>query len=481
MRYFDRELLERDLDAADAAVSPIAESGRPAAQTRFLIRARAGQSAEHVRGAVLGVSERFAVAPLFDPELFDPAELSEGQRRTWTATLAIDPVHLSRDPLDLADTLSEHGRFERVRPDNSTLEPGPVPPVDEGPDGLSGGGGSGGPPPRREWALEQLRVPEAWPLVPGRGKGVRIGHLDTGYAAHDEWERSPLAIDQGYNFVSGIADPLDPLWSGPFLHPGHGTATASVIVGARQICGVAPGAELVPIRCISSVIVGGIGGGEAELTQGVRWAVKKGCRVISMSLGGYIMMWDLWEACVEAIQHNVIIVAASGNKAGLFVDGTVFPAKFEELIAVSATTAEGQPWSDACCTPWGRLHYAPHAHGLVKGGHVDITAPGHDLWRALREPADGGATNVAGVSSGTSYATAHVAGLAALWLARHYPDGFTEPTGCAQRMFLSELQRTCTPGGGNGWHGPGIANAERLIRESPHGRAPITRGMGRAP
>ena len=118
---------------------------------------------------------------------------------------------------------------------------------------------------RYEWALEGIKVQEAWNLAPlprGKryGEGVRIGHPDTGYTQHPEIiDGTAILPELGQNYQErNTTDPQDPLST---IDNGHGTATASVIIspvdrqlhgsGHEYVRGVAPKAELIPTTGLS--------------------------------------------------------------------------------------------------------------------------------------------------------------------------------------------------------------------------------------
>jgi serine protease len=115
------------------------------------------------------------------------------------------------------------------------------------------------------WHLVNTHVLEAWTLAPpaggqALGKGILVGHPDTGWVVHDELDRPALDTSRSWDFVDDDPDATDPLkkpWLsiGLFGQPGHGLGTGSVIVSrqAGRLQGVAPAARLVPIRTVTRV------------------------------------------------------------------------------------------------------------------------------------------------------------------------------------------------------------------------------------
>lgn len=296
-------------------------------------------------------------------------------------------------------------------------------------------------PANRRWALRSTRIDEAW--ARGRGAGILIGHPDTGFARHSELEEGMLRIDLGANILEGGAYAEDPLPPGT-ANPGHGTATSSVAASRDrgEIWGAAPDSSLVPIRCIEDVKIFNA----APVAVAIAHAVRVGCHVISMSLGG-VPSRALHAAVRQAVEAGVIVVAAAGN----CVRTVVWPARYDEVIAVAGCNFADGYW-----------------RGSSRGGAVDITAPAEWVWRAQRnrsgDPLDG-----IGAGQGTSFAAALVAGAAALWLSRHGREAALAEAGRRgvplQRLFRTALRATARRPSGwrTGSFGAGILDAEALL------------------
>lgn len=300
------------------------------------------------------------------------------------------------------------------------------------------------PPLDRRWALAAIRAPAAWRISPDKGKGILVGQPDTGVAAHPELEAGALALDKAANIIDGTRDPTDPL-SPDFANPGHGTATSSVVISreAGIMTGAAPGARVVPIRCVNDVkIFNG-----APVAAAVTHARKAGCDVVSMSLGG-IPSSALAAAIRDAVNDGMIVIAAAGNCVGF----VVHPAADGNVIAVAGTDEHDRPWK-----------------GTSAGSAVDIAAPGENVYVARRKPGDGGHAEVSG-GQGTSFATALTAGAAALWLAHHGRAAVCAEAArrqvTVQALFRSALRHTArVPAGWNADdYGAGILDTEALLR-----------------
>jgi serine protease len=311
---------------------------------------------------------------------------------------------------------------------------------------------------RFEWSLEKIGAIEAWQAFGAGqpGAGITIGHPDTGYTPHPElFDPARLLVSQGFDFEADDANPLDDLDGDLLDNPGHGTGTASVIISGRGaaagssgpafVSGVAPFASLIPIRATDSVVLFSTRG----LRLAIDHAVAKGAQVISISLGGPLPSSALHSAIQRATQAGVIVLAAAGNQ----VRFVVCPAIYDEVIAVAASTIADTPWPDSC-----------------HGDAVDITAPGASVWRAhVERAAGGGFAYSVSRGSGTSYAVAATAGVAALWLSLHGVGALKAQYGAANigRVFKDVLQRSCRkpPRWDSDSFGPGIANAAAALRE----------------
>lgn len=318
---------------------------------------------------------------------------------------------------------------------------------------------------RFEWSLEKANVIEAWAAFGARqpGSGVVVGHPDTGYTPHPELaDPGRLLTPLGFDFDDDDPDAVDDLDDQFLDNPGHGTATGSVIVSNRGaavgnnarefVSGVAPFASLIPLRTTESVVLFSMRG----LRRAIDHAVSKGAHVVSISLGGPLPSPTLRRAVRRALEAGTIVLAAAGNRVRV----VVFPAAFDEVIAVAASTVRDVPWPDSC-----------------RGEAVDITAPGASVWRAKagRDASGGFAFSVAR-GSGTSYAVATTAGVAALWVSLHGWAALERRYGAANiaKVFKTLLQETCrTP---RGWDtrnfGPGIVDAAGVVNAPLPERVP---------
>ncbi|MFD1504449.1 hypothetical protein FE374_05210 [Georgenia yuyongxinii] len=305
------------------------------------------------------------------------------------------------------------------------------------------------------WAVDAVRARDAWALAPpadgrSRGDGAVVASIDTGYTDHPE-VAGMYDLTKDWDAIAGDDDARDPLerpWYLPFTTPGHGTASSSVI-GSREtrtILGVAPLCTVVPVRAVRSVVQVLDG----DVARAVEEARRRGCQVISMSLGGR-GFFGLQEAIRAAVAGGMVVMAAAGNKVGV----VVAPASYPECLAVAATNADSRPWEGS-------------SHGPL----VDISAPGESVWVAAVDRTSGSPTYLERRASGTSYAVACLAGVAALWIAHHGHEAIVARYGRAhvQAAFLALLRSHGhrVPPGWDTWpvagnYGVGIVDAAALL------------------
>lgn len=312
-----------------------------------------------------------------------------------------------------------------------------------------------------EWSIEAIHAREAWGKFfpnPSRrpGHGVVIGHPDTGYSDHPELE-GRIVSTKGYDFLYDDADAHDdlerPLVT-PLPNPGHGTGTASAIVspqgragkypGGGWVTGVAPGAEIIPLRTAYSVLLWST----LNLARAIEYATNEGAHVISISMGG-LWSWRLRRAVVFAQSRGVIICAAAGN----YTPFVGWPGAYDEVIGCAASNARGGTWRWSC-----------------RGQAVDVTAPGESVWRATVSKNGKSISYDVARTSGTSFATTITAGVAAMWLSHHGRDSLIARYGRENLplVFQRVLRESCVnfPGWKEGKFGAGLIDALRTL-EAP--------------
>lgn len=233
------------------------------------------------------------------------------------------------------------------------------------------------------WPQKMFGIERAWALT--RGANVTVAVLDSG-------------VDAGHpqlnGRVVGGSDLIAQGGDGRTDCAGRGTQTAGIIA-AQQVPnigfhGIAPQATILPVR-VSDSETNGPSAGVAGIAAGIRLAVSRGARVISVSPVSYVADGNLAAAVAEAVSKDVLIVAAVGEDSGTNgLNRTPYPAAFPGVLGVAAVEQ-----STIVSEKSGQ------------GPFVDLAAPGVGVVSTQR---GGGVTLI----EGTAYATAFVAGAAAL-------------------------------------------------------------------
>ena len=312
------------------------------------------------------------------------------------------------------------------------------------------------------WGVEHIGTPEAH-AAGLTGAGIKLAIIDTGIDyVHDDPDDTPYVVDPeflsnyagGYDFYNDDADPFD--------DNGHGTHVAGIAAAERNgylVAGVAPEVELYALK-----ILGPTGEGEySGLIAALGWAVANDIDVVNMSLGAHEVSAALELAVQEAAAAGVVMVAASGNINPLSWEElfygcpVAYPAAYPEVIAVSFT---GQ---DDRLTGWS-----------CTGPQVDLAAPGDGIF----SPVPTGTCMFCSplgysAQSGTSMASPHVAGVAALVLQAGIANGGDLNTLgddirahlCAQTAPAAGMATT-DPRYPN-WYGCGIVDADKALVDNP--------------
>ncbi len=313
-------------------------------------------------------------------------------------------------------------------------------------------------PPNTNWALKMIcydKIPAPKPT----GAGIIIGQIDTGFTYHNELNvgdtydlnRSINVIGRDKRGGNAALDNKNQTWS-------HGTGTGSIISSQHGtlstdekgqprdgVNGIAPGSKIIPVRAFDSVVTTWW---SRDIIDAVQYLIDQKCHIITMSFGGFLprAAEDLLET---AWRNNIILCAAAGN----CVPWVVEPANYDFVIACG-----GVGLIPNTTTPriW---------RGSSQGGSVDICAPAENVYLAnWRHQRDSVLT-----SQGTSFASPHVAGAAALWLEKHGCDTLIDQyagTGRKLNDIFREVMQSSAyvpPGWDSSRNGTGILDVTALL------------------
>lgn len=246
------------------------------------------------------------------------------------------------------------------------------------------------------WGLQEVGVGR----TSATGAGVRVAVLDTGFDVnHPDFANREVVTG---SFVQG-EDVQD--------GHGHGTHVIGTSCGPRQPAegpgyGVAEGAAIYAGKVLSNEG----SGSDGNILAGISWAISHGCSVVSMSLGAPTQPGQAFSEAFErvarrAMGKGTLIIAAAGNESQRSA-GTVapvgHPANCPSIMAVGAIDTQRQIADFSCGT-------------VDRVGQVDVVGPGVDVYSSA--PGQQKYQKL----SGTSMATPHAAGVAALF-AERFPE-----------------------------------------------------------
>ncbi|HAJ32396.1 MAG TPA: subtilisin [Candidatus Atribacteria bacterium] len=255
-----------------------------------------------------------------------------------------------------------------------------------------------------------------------KGTGVKVAIIDSGI----DYKHTDLDANYqgGKDFVNDDADPMD--------DNGHGTHVAGTVAALDNdagVVGVAPEANLYALKVLDS----GGSGSFSDVIAALDWCVENGIQVTNNSYGSSVDPGETVKAAFDnAYNEGILHVAAAGNSGNPpgKGDNISYPAAFESVIAVAATNQsdERARWSST-------------------GLELELSAPGVDINSTLL----GGGY---GEKSGTSMASPHVAGTAALVIVSGISDVIE---------IRAKLRDTAGDLGAAGWdskYGHGLVDAD---------------------
>ena len=275
----------------------------------------------------------------------------------------------------------------------------------------------------QQWAPQKIQAPQAWQEAQATGHGVNVAVLDSGVdLQHEDLQcEGKLLVVPGSDFT-GAND-------GPDDGNGHGTHVAGSIGACTDngtgVAGVAPDSTIIPIQVLDAEGSGTVEG----ISDGIRKAADSGAHVINMSLslgagapGSGAIGWipgfvpEIDAAVEYANSKGAVVVAAAGNETLPLCE---YPAIAEDVVCVGATDNRdlktfysGFPNKPDNEDTIGPSLVAPGGSGVPFCDTYE-----ENILSTIPEELDAdGCTDVTGYANknGTSMATPHVAGVAAL-------------------------------------------------------------------
>jgi subtilisin family serine protease len=282
------------------------------------------------------------------------------------------------------------------------------------------------------WGVDRIDADLVWGIT--TGDPIKVAIVDTGIDV-----KQPDLKD---NLKGGVST----VWYTTSYNDdnGHGTHVAGIVAAIDNeigVIGVGPKIDLYAVKVLDRRGSGYL----SDVIEGLDWAIQNGMQVVNMSLGTASYSESFEEAVKRVNSAGIIQVAAAGNSGP--EDNTVtYPAKFAEVIAVSATdkTDTIASWSS-------------------RGPEIDLAAPGVDIYSTYK-----GSTYK--TLSGTSMAAPHVTGAAALVLTTPIGkwdldgDGVWDPAEVQNKLEkTAEQVIPDTISGKDNLYGSGLVDAEKAV------------------
>jgi serine protease len=286
---------------------------------------------------------------------------------------------------------------------------------------------------KEQWHMERVGASRAWDFATGRG--VTVAVVDTGIACEDHGpftkgtDLQQTECVTGWNFVTRNEHAND--------DQGHGTHVAGTIAQSTNNgiggAGMAFHARLMPVKVLNE----SGWGTTADVADGIRWAAEHGAQVINLSLGGPRNSKVLQKAVDYALSKGAVVVAAAGNTGGR----VQFPGASDGVIGVSASDPDDKI-----------------AKFSSRGDGVDLAAPGVNVTQQTICNRGRDKCERFPAYNGTSMASPHVAGAAALVMSL----GVTDPA-AVEEALRKGARVVDTSDGASKLYGAGVLQAANSV------------------
>jgi len=273
-----------------------------------------------------------------------------------------------------------------------------------------------------QYTLAKLNLRQAHAL--STGDNVLVAVIDSG-------------VDFNHPDLDGVSAGRFATFGGDEKPHMHGTAIAGAIASQARLrlMGVAPAARILGVNAFGTSDTGAEGT-TMNIIRGLEWSMQNGARIINMSFAGPDNAPVMKNVLAGAAKQGIVLIAAVGNAGPK--SAPLYPGSDPNVIAVSATDAEDKVFTAS-----------------NRGRYISVAAPGVDI--LLPAPDQGYQ-----VTSGTSFAAAHVSGIVALMLQRN-----PELTPAQVRKILESTAKDIGPKGPDDQFGAGLADAFKAIMAVP--------------
>lgn len=406
-------------ELAQAAAGQSAQAPEPAKALGFIVKYKADVASHSMSAASV---ENLSKPSANSMSAMQAAGSKVGIQLSYGMRLAVGAHTLKSDKfLSQADALALAAAMKQADPSIEFVEPDYIFTISSIPnDSLYTSQWHYGNSPRYGGGQYGISLPSAWNIT--NGAGAKVAVIDSGYTDHPDLLPNILP---GYDFIShtyisndgggrdaDAHDPGDGISTQEYPNcpvdtsSWHGTHVSGTVAAVTNngigVAGVAFGAKVVPVR-----VLGRCGGLGSDITDGIIWAAggniagvptnPNPVHVINLSIGSKGACTQSMQTAIDyAVKVGVTVVVASGNY-GIDAAG-VSPANCNNVISAAASDANGF-----------RASFSDY------GAVVDIAAPGVRILSTINGGSQSpGAHTYTDNYSGTSMATPHVAGVAAL-------------------------------------------------------------------
>ena len=277
------------------------------------------------------------------------------------------------------------------------------------------------------YGLKMIYAPLAWRYT--KGAHARVAVLDTGIARR----HSDLRVYGGASFVPGVTS-----WNDDHGHGTHVAGTIAAAMNNRGVVGVAPQSKLYAVKVLNRAGSGQI----SWILNGLAACYRARMHIVNLSLGSLASTHNTntysraYERAGQMLRRRgILAVAAAGNSARTNKPYVNNPARCPSFLAVGAVDKN-----------YRRANFSSY------GPQVELAGPGVNVWSTTKN-------GRYGQKSGTSMATPHIAGVAALNKSRR-----PSLSGDQIRRRMNLTARDLGPHGRDPFYGYGLVNAYRSVR-----------------